>query len=117
MPYTVDEEKIQGKISGQPMLSMELHNPPTRQILHADFPRIVYKHPREAFRTIEHRNARHEVVQEEIVAAEHLTLRVENKADLEKALKAGWVKEPYIPEAPPDPNAGLYDAEAEGKSS
>ncbi len=118
-PLTIDEDRMQSKpIPGQDtsiVLSLDPHHPPTKVIPHLEFPKVVYKHPLEPFRTIEHRNARHELVEEEVVATEHLTMKVENKAELEKALKAGWVLEPYIPQTPPDPTESLY--ERKGKSA
>lgn len=110
MPYTIDEEKFRKQTSfdvSQP------HNTatgiPVKQIPYLEFPRVVYKHPKEPFRTIEHRNAQHEIVQTEMVLAEHLTMLVNDQKELDRALKQGWVKEPYIPQAVVDPNAGLYD--------
>lgn len=113
MPFAIDEAKMQGKPEpgqdSQVLVSLDPHKPPTKVIPHMDFPRIVYKHPVEPFRVIEHRNARHELVEEEIVPTEHLTMRVENKVELDKALKAGWVVEPFVAPALPDPNDALYD--------
>lgn len=119
MPLTIDEDRMQGKpVPGQDtsiLLSLDPHKPPTKFIPHADFPRVVYKHPLEPFITIEHRNAKHELVLEEIVPAEHITLRVNDKAELKKAIDDGWVMEPFIPEAPPDRNAHLYDGKPKSK--
>lgn len=111
-PFTIDEAKMQGKTKpGEDstiLVSLDPHKPPVVPIPHMDFPRVVYQHPLEPFKTIEHRNARHELVDEEIVVAEHLTRIVADKKELEKAIKEGWVLEPYIPPPLPDPNAGLY---------
>jgi hypothetical protein len=95
---------------------------PVKQIAHADFPRIVYMHPNEPTKVVEHRNDRFEVVGTEVVQTEHLTKKVACAAHLdsgvakceacEKALKEaiaeGWVKEPYIPKPLPKADAGLY---------
>jgi|SRR5437899_12742806 len=114
-PFTIDEERMQSKPKpGEDtsiLISLDPHKPPVKSIPHMEFPRIVYKHPREAFTTIEHRNARHEVVEEEVVPTEHLTMSVKDKTELEKALKSGWLKEPYIPETPPAKTESLYDGE------
>lgn len=107
-PFAVDERKLSSKPGEQALVSMDLHRPPVVSIPHMDFPRIVYKHPKEPFRTIEHRNARHELVEEEIVATEHLTLTVADKEELKAALAEGWVKDPYLPQTPPSKNDSLY---------
>lgn len=132
MPQAIDEERMQQKpVAGQDtsiMLSLDPHKPPTKYIPHMDFPRVVYKHPVEPFTTIEHRNAKHELLEEEVIPTEHLTMSVPSdehmrdkhpsgdivgscagcKAELEKAMKDGWVTEPYVPETPPDKKAALY---------
>jgi hypothetical protein len=94
-----------------------------KSIPHCEFPCVVYLHPNEPFRIIEHRNADMELVHTERVPTEHLSRQVACEkhlqklepgpceacnAELEKALADGWVKQPYIPEAPPDPLAKLY---------
>lgn len=110
MPFTVDEAKLQGKEESK-LLTLDPAKPPVIAIPHQQFPRVVYKHPSEKFTTIEHRNTRHEVVEEEVVATEHLTLLVADQDELDKALGNGWVLEPYIPETPPARNAHLYDSQ------
>jgi hypothetical protein len=111
MPQAIDEDRFRQK-PGQDgegvLVSMDLHKPPVKNIPHAEFPRVVYKHPKEPFSTIEHRNAKHEVVHEEVVPNEHLTLVVNDKSGLKEALENGWVKEPYIPQAPPSKKASIY---------
>lgn len=81
---------------------------PVKQIPHADFPRIVYMHPNEPTKVVEHRNANFEVVGTEIVQTEHLTQKVADEKELSAALKAGWVLKPYIPKPLPASDAGLY---------
>lgn len=111
MPFTIDEEKFKKQNSFD--VSAPQNSPtgiPVRQIPVIEFPRVVYKHPAEPFRTVQHRNAKHEVVHEEHLPAEHLTKAVNDSKELAAALKDGWVKEPYIPQAPPDPNDHLYAA-------
>lgn len=108
-PLAVDEEKM------RTLEKLDLSKPqgypgglPVKVIPHAEFPRILYKHPKEPFRKIEHRNAQHEVVDVETVPTEHLTRQV-SEEELTQALKEGWVKEPYIPKPAPDPLAHLYE--------
>lgn len=107
-PFAIDEAKMQ-QGSAEQILSLDPAKPPVKSIPHMEFPRVVYKHPREPFLTIEHRNAKHELVELETVPAEHLTRVVADKAELDRALDEGWVKEPYLAKAPPDPNAHVYD--------
>jgi hypothetical protein len=96
---------------------------PVKQIPHYEFPTVLYLHPNAPTRTVVHRNQQHEVVDEEIIPTEHLTQLIgcpahskeggpKECADCNKALEAalaeGWVKEPYIPEAPAKPGDDLY---------
>lgn len=97
MPFTVDIEKM----SKQPSFDVTAApNTPTgipmKQIPILEFPRVVYKWPKQEFRTILHRNNKHEVVHEEVVPTEHLTKVVNDKKELAAALKEGWVEQPYI---------------------
>jgi hypothetical protein len=115
MPFTIDEERMKStqpfKRKGQeikPLFEMNLMGPPVIEIPHADFPRVVYMHPNEPFRTVEHRNANMELVLSEQVPTTHLTRIVQDEKELEAALADGWVKEAYMPKAPPDPDAHLY---------
>lgn len=121
-PLAIDDSKMQQGQARQ-ILSLDPAKPPTKPIPHYHFPLVVYKHPLEKFVTIEHRNAKQEVVREEIIPAEHLTeiIACETHVSaggpktceacqglLKKALKDGWVEEPYLPEPLPDPRAHLY---------
>ncbi len=79
-PFAVDESKLRDTIPGQaqgsqqpPVLALDPHKPPVKSIPTLEFPRVVYKHPNKAFKIIEHRNTRHELVDEEYVATEHMT--------------------------------------------
>ena len=113
MPFAIDEEAMRKRSTLD--VSQRDGTPtgiPVKQIPHAEFPRVVYKHPKEPFRKIEHRNANHELVNTETVPSEHLTRTVQDETELKRALKDGWVLKPYIPQAPPDPNAHLYSSEA-----
>jgi hypothetical protein len=121
-PFAIDEDRMATdpmkiKPGVQPLASLDPAKPPVKSIPHQEYPRVVYRHPKEAFRKIEHRNAHQELVHVETVPAEHLTKLVSDEKELKAALKDGWVKEPYVPEAPPDPNADLYaDGEKSQKS-
>lgn len=119
MPQTVDFEKMKTQMTFD--VSAPTNSPtgiPMKQIPVIEFPRVVYKHPTEPFRTVIHRNAKHEVVQEEIVPSEHLTMTVLDADALKAATKAGWVTKPYLPQTPPDPDANLYSqGEPHGRAS
>lgn len=109
MPQTVDHEKMKKQMTFD--VSAPTGSPtgiPVMQIPHMEFPRVVYKHPVEPFRTIVHRNNKFEVVAEEVIPAEHISLVVTDKDALEKAQKDGYELKPYIPQAVPDPDAHLY---------
>jgi hypothetical protein len=121
MPFAIDEDRMvtdptKVKPGVKTLTSLDPADPPRKSIPHANFPMVVYKHPKEAFRKVEHRNTAHEIVEVEHVPSEHLNKLVRDSAELETALARGWVKEPYIAEAPPDPNAELYADSAESKS-
>lgn len=113
MPYTIDEEKFRKQatfdVSAAPNAPTGI---PVKQIPILEFPRVAYKHPVEPFKTIIHRNSKQEIVREEMVQTEHLARLVNDKKELEAAMKEGWKKEPYIPEALPDPDAHLYEQAA-----
>jgi hypothetical protein len=123
MPHTVDEERMKGKpftrdgVEVKPILQMENGNPPVKFIPHMEFPRVLYKHPNEPFVEVEHRNDKFELVGTELVATEHISKVVANEAEMKAALADGWVKEPYLPQAPPNPHAGLYDRKPPKKTA
>lgn len=111
-PFAIDEDRMQSKPTpgqdSQVLVSLDPHKPPVKPIPHMEFPRVVYRHPLEPFTTIEHRNARHELVEEEVLATEHLTMSVADKKELDKAIKEGWTTEPYIQQALPNRKPDLY---------
>ena len=110
MPFTIDEERMRKQASFD--VSAAPNSPtgiPIKQIPHQEFPRVIYKHPTQPFRKIEHRNTQHEVVDVETVPAEHLTKVVNDEKELKRAIAEGWVLKSYIPQAAPDPNAELYE--------
>jgi len=109
MPHTIDIERMKKQTTFD--VSAPQGTPtgiPVIQIPHLEFPRVVYKHPVEPYRTIVHRNNKFEVVGEEVVPTEHISLIVADKEALDKALKDGYKLKPYVPQAPPDPDAHLY---------
>ncbi len=115
MPTAIDEERFQH----QETLDMSkpqgtTHGLPVKQIPHLEYPRAVYKHPTQPYREVLHRNVNHEVVERELVATEHLVHVCENAAEYKKKLSEGWVSDPYIMQAPPDPTEHLYGKPAEG---
>jgi hypothetical protein len=117
-PFAIDEDRMvtdptKVKPGVKTLTSLDPADPPRKSIPHANFPCVVYKHPKEPFRKVEHRNTAHEIVEVEHVPSEHLTKLVKDDAEMKLALKQGWVKEPYIAEAPPDPNAALYADKSE----
>jgi hypothetical protein len=115
MPTTIDEEKF----ASQETLDMSkpqgtAQGLPVKQIPHQEYPRCVYKHPVEPYCEVLHRNTRHEVVDRELVATEHLVHVCQHEQEFKKKLSEGWVAEPYIPVAPPDPTEALYRREGKG---
>jgi hypothetical protein len=117
-PLAVDEDKM------RTLEKMDLSKPqgypgglPTKVIPHMEFPRVVYKHPNEPYRKIEHRNTQHEIVDVEVVPTEHITLKVETEEELKKALSEGWLLKPYLPKRAVDPVAYLYEQRTKGKSA
>ena len=108
--FTIDNERMKTQTTLD--MSKPPNSPqglPVTQIPVAEFPRVLYKHPARPWRKIEHRNAQHEVVQTEMVATEALTCIAHSKEQMAQKLKEGWTAEPYIQQAPPDPDAALYE--------
>lgn len=77
MAKTVDEEAI------AKATSMDLSKPPVKEIGYLEYPRMVYKHPKDK-------------------TQEHRTHIVNSKAEFEAAMDQGYLKSPHIPEAPAD---------------
>lgn len=111
--FTIDNERMMTQTTLD--MSKPANSPqglPVTQIALAEFPRVVYKHPAQPWKKVEHRNAQREVVQVETVATEALACTVRNKDEMAQKLKEGWVTEPYVQRAPPDPDAALYEPPA-----
>lgn len=99
MPFQIDEEKFRDPQRTTFDISAPQGSPtgiPVKQIPILEFPRCMYMHPKEPLKTIEHRNARHEIVDIETVLAEAESRVVKDEAEMQAALKQGWRKEPYI---------------------
>lgn len=107
MPFAIDEAKMNPG-SSERIVTLDPAKPPVKNIPHLEFPKCVYMHPVDPFFTVEHRNARHELVDEEVVPTEHLSKTVANADELTQALAEGWREKAYIPKAPTDPKANLY---------
>lgn len=65
---------------------LDIAKPPMKTVPHQEFPKMVYKHPKDK-------------------AQEHKTRIVADAAELAAALKAGWLQKPHIPAAPPEADA------------
>ena len=108
MAFTVDIDAMTSTPGKPGIVSMDPAKPPVKAIPFMEYPRCIYKHPKEPYKIIIHRNAKHEVVDEERVPSEHLTRVVADKKELAEALKDGWALDAYVPAGPVDPNANLY---------
>ena len=131
MPFQIHEEAIKKQMShivGRPQELVPDPLPenwqgtagqglPVKQIPHMEFPRVVYMHPNEPYHEIEHRNDRFELVGTEVVPTEHLTKHVNNATELAAALEEGWVKEAYIPKAPPSKTTSLYGPKKKARTA
>jgi len=116
MPFAIDEEKFRKQatfdVSAPPNSATGI---PVKQIPFLEYPRCLYKHPNEPFRTIIHRNAQHEIVEQEIVQTEHISKIVNSEEEMKAVLADGWVKEAYIPKDLPKVEDGLYTPKAAKK--
>ena len=113
MPKAIDDLTLSGKQpDGHPIIKMDLSNPPTVNIAHAEFPRMVYRWPKKPFSVARRRNELQEI-EKFCVANEAESKIVQNKEELEAALKAGWKKEHYVAPAPPE----FFEEEVEEKAA
>lgn len=117
MPLRIDDESLQDQVT------LDLSKPqgtpqglPVVQISHQEYPRCVYRHPVEPFFEVQHRNVNHEVVHRELVASEHQVFVCQNEMEFKGKMSQGYKREPYIPQAPPDPTEHLYRREAKGEA-
>ena len=98
MPFTIDQEALKT----QTMLDTSRPQGtqgglPVKAIPFLTYPRCVYRHPKEPFRTIIHRNAMREIVDREVVLTEAEVHVCQNEHEFKAKLKQGWVPEPYLP--------------------
>ena len=104
MSFTVDEEKLNGTDARQTgkIVSMDPAHPPVKSIPFMEYPRVVYKHPKEPFqgcRAPQHA-ARNCSRRAHFLLSTSQKWRWSTKRNSERvALKDGWVKEPYVAEA------------------
>jgi hypothetical protein len=90
MPKTIDEEKMRD------MKSMDFANPPTKDIPHMDFPMCLYLHPKSKTKKQAIFDENGIKVAERLVCTEHKSRIVRDQKELDKALKEGWRKQPFI---------------------
>lgn len=108
-PLAIDEDQMRGTNGVKQVVALDPAKPPVKTIPYLEYPRVVYKHPKDPYRVVEHRNTQHEIVQVERIPSEHISKLVNDERELAAALKDGWVKEPYVAAPAPDPNEHLYD--------
>lgn len=108
MPRTVDNERLSGKptydANGrlvEPLVEFNLHNPPTKPIPHLEYPKCVYRYPKEATRQIV--EVRGGTTYTQTVPNMAMSKVVQNKQEFDKAIKEGWHKEPWQPPAEIEP--------------
>lgn len=92
MPYALDQEAL----DSPNMKVLDINKPPTKQIPHQPFPKMVYLHPKD--KTKEHRGR-----------------VVQNQVELEAAQKQGWRIDAHVPEPLPDTALEGFEYEAEVK--
>lgn len=109
MPTSIDEERFRSQET------LDMSKPqgtaqglPVKQIPHQEYPKCAYRHPVTPYREVQHRNVNHEVVHRELVATEHQVHVCLTAQEFREKLSKGWVAEPYIQQAPPDPTEHLY---------
>jgi hypothetical protein len=86
MPRAIDDEKF-GELK-----TLDFNNPPTKNIPHESFPKMVYLHPKDKTKT-------------------HLHKVVNDSAELEAAEKVGWKTEPHNPVAVAEDLSERFEAE------
>lgn len=73
MPFAIDTEALNSK------KVLDIANPPTKNIPHAEFPRVIYLHPKDKTK-------------------EHISRVVQNEQEMEMYLAQGWRKQGHVPE-------------------
>jgi hypothetical protein len=83
-----------------PLLKMDATRPPTIEIGYLEFPRMIYKWPKQKFSLSRRKNELGEIERFQI-ANEAQSKTVSNQAEFDAAVKAGWKKEHYVlPDVP-----------------
>lgn len=88
MPFEVDTDILESPNTKV----LDINKPPMRAIPHQEFPRMVYLHPKDKQK-------------------EHHAVLVQDKKELEAAMKKGYKLQPHIPVVPPDDIADSGDFE------
>jgi len=100
MPRAIDEDAIKAATT------LQIEKMPTKEIPHQEFPKVVYKHPKQPFRTEIHTIQGRE--QEVQVALEAKTRVVGDKRELKQALDEGYTEQIYVAPATPEPSDAEY---------
>lgn len=99
MQRAIDNAAMTGD-RDHPVLKLDVTKPPTVEIGYQGFPKMVYKYPKEKFRNHRQFNQFKEV--ESVKVANEAAFKIVNdKAELEAALKGGWKTQAYVvPDVP-----------------
>jgi len=89
MPHQIDQEAL----DSPSMKVLDINKPPTKNMPHLEFPKMVYLHPRDKTK-------------------EHRTKIVESPDEQEDAASQGWKLNPHIPVAPLEDLSQDFEAEA-----
>lgn len=89
MPYALDEDKL----NSADLKMMDIGNPPTRNIPHQEYPRMVYLHPKDK-------------------SKEHRTEIVENEDEMDAAEASGFRTAPHVPVPKPQDFSLDYEVAA-----
>lgn len=88
MPFAIDQEALDS-----PSLKiLDINKPPTRNVPHQEYPKMVYLHPKEKTK-------------------EHRTKIVKDAEELEDAEAKGWKAKPHIPVAVVEDLSVEFEAE------
>lgn len=93
MPREIDQEKIEGS----DLPTLDINNPPTRNIPYQAYPKVVYLHPKDKTKA-------------------HLHIVVRDAEEHDAAAKKGYKDKPHVPVTPvedlsKDFEAGDYETE------
>lgn len=92
MPHVIDEEKLNDPST----TTLDIAHPPLKQVPHAEYPKMVYLHPKDK-------------------AKEHKHRIVESREEEEAAAKKGYRTKPHIPVVPDEDelDAGEFETSSE----